>query len=65
MWKWILLIIIVLVFVGCSLNGAPPPKEVKWSYILSPAGQCYEYANWLNGYTGYTISGQVNLSYCK
>jgi len=66
MKKWIGLIILILALAGCSSRGgAVPPREPEWRYILSPAGKCYEYTNWYNGYAGYTISGQVELHHCK
>ena len=64
MYKWILLAGMLLLS-GCSLHGAPPPYPLIWKYIMSPTGQCYEYVNWFNSTTGYTIAGQVDPSYCK
>ena len=64
MRKWMLLVVVVLL-AGCSMGGAPPPEKPEWYTIKSPTGKCYEYINWKSVYSGYTIAGQVDPSYCK
>lgn len=60
-----LIIFIMFIFLcGCSLNGADPPDKMRWKYVKSSSGKCYEYSIWFNGYSGYIISGQVDIKYC-
>jgi hypothetical protein len=65
MKKYLLLITVLFMLAGCSMNGSYPPEKPKWKYIRSTSGKCYEYINWFSGYTGYTIAGQVDPSYCQ
>ena len=65
MKKYLIPLIILFSLVGCSFQGASPSEKLSWYTIKSPTGNCYEYTNWKSGYSGYTISGQVDERYCK
>ena len=65
MHKLLLLAGMLLLLSGCSLQGGEPPEKPEWYTIKSPSGHCYEYHNWKIGYSGFTISGQVDPAYCK
>jgi len=65
MMKKLFLILLMIILAGCSYEGSAPPEKPNWYFIKSPTGKCYEYTNWKFGYSGYTIGGQIDSSYCK